>query len=64
MNGQTVTFTERLNQRAALEQFTGVVVGRLDDCLIVRVGEGKHQQRFLVDQALTSLTDVCYTLAG
>ena len=51
MKGQTVTFTERLNTRAPLTQFVGVVVGQFQGCVIVRVGEGKHQERFLVREA-------------
>ena len=48
MSGQTVTFTERLNTRQPMTEFVGVVVGRFQDCFVVRVGQGKHQERFLV----------------
>ena len=51
MKGRTVTFTERLNPRMPMTQFVGVVVGQFEDCFVVRVGEGKHQERFLVREA-------------
>ena len=47
---KVVTFVERLGPRTEFVKMTGVVVGQHEHWLIVRVGEGKHQTRFLVDE--------------
>ena len=49
---KTVTFVERLGPRTEFVKMTGVVVGRHEHWLIVRIGTGKHQTRFLVDEKL------------